>query len=126
MNQRNTTKTILAVIVAAAFVVSVGSLTALHTFPADATKPKQNDDDDDDNGNNGGGDNVVNIIPQQSQLKPLGLGISPNTGSSVVGDDFASSKVQPQPQQPQAATSRINKRSMWTSRKRSSKSNCKP
>ena len=43
MNQRNTTRTILAVIIATALVVSVGSLTALHTFPADATKPKHNE-----------------------------------------------------------------------------------
>ena len=73
MNQRNTTKTILAVIVAAAFVVSVGSLTALHTFPADATKPKHTDDNDNDNGNNAGGDNVVNTLTQQPPLAPLSM-----------------------------------------------------
>ena len=71
MNQRITTRTILAVIIATALVVSVGSLTALHTFPADATKPKHNDDDD--NGNNSGGDNVVNTLPQQPQLAPLSM-----------------------------------------------------
>ncbi|MGH9995417.1 MAG: hypothetical protein ACRD4J_09335, partial [Nitrososphaeraceae archaeon] len=76
MNQRDTTRTILAVVIAIALVISVGSLTALHTFPADATKPKQNDDD---NGNdNSRGDNVVNTLPQQPQLAPLGMGISPN------------------------------------------------
>jgi hypothetical protein len=32
MNQRNTTRTILGAIIAAALVVSAGSLTALHTF----------------------------------------------------------------------------------------------
>ena len=101
MNQRNTTRTILAVIIATALVVSVGSLTALHTFPADATKPKHNDDDD-DNGNNSGGENVVNTLPQQPQLAPLGIGISPNAGDSVGGDDTASQQVQPQAQQTQA------------------------
>jgi hypothetical protein len=65
MNQRNPTRTILAVIITSALVISVGGLTALHTFPADATKPKHNDDDD--NGNNSGGDNVVNTLPQQAQ-----------------------------------------------------------
>ena len=101
MNHRNTTRMILAVIIAAALVVSVGSLTALHTFPADATKPKHNDDDD-DNGNNSGGENVVNTLPQQPQLAPLGIGISPNAGDSVGGDDTASQQVQPQAQQTQA------------------------
>src|ERR671919_453059 len=99
MDQRITTRTI-AVIIAAALVASVGSLTALHTFPAEATKPKHNDDSD------SGNSNVVNTIPsQQSQLKPLGLGISPNAGGSVGGDDFASQQAQAQPQpqaQPQA------------------------
>ncbi|HYZ59947.1 MAG TPA: hypothetical protein VE544_09860, partial [Nitrososphaeraceae archaeon] len=97
MDQRITTRTI-AVIIAAALVVSVGSLTALQTFPADATKPKHNDDGD------SGNSNVVNIIPsQQSQLTPLGLGTSPNTGSSVgSNNDFASQQLQAQPQaQPQ-------------------------
>ena len=42
MDQRNTTRSILAVMIAAALVVSVGSLMALHTLPADATKPKHN------------------------------------------------------------------------------------
>src|ERR687898_2545659 len=96
MDQRITTRTI-AVIIAAALVISVGSLTALQTFPADATKPKHNDDGD------RGNSNVVNIIPsQQSQLTPLGLGTSPNTGSSVgSNNDFASQQTQPQAQQAQ-------------------------
>jgi Periplasmic copper-binding protein (NosD) len=96
MDQRITTRTI-AVIIAAALVVSVGSLTALQTFPADATKPKHNDDGD------SGNSNVVNVIPsQQSQLTPLGLGTSPNTGSSVgSNNDVASQQLQAQPQ-PQA------------------------
>ena len=98
MNQINTTRTILAVIIAAALVVSVSSLTA----PADATKPKHNDDDD-DNGNNSGGDNVVNTLPQQPQLAPLGMGISPNAGDSVGGDDTASQQAQPQAQPQQQA-----------------------
>ena len=44
----------------AALVLSIGSLTALHTLPADATKPKHNDDDDNDdnNDNNGPGSGV--------------------------------------------------------------------
>ncbi len=70
MNQINTTRTILAVIIAVALVVSVGSLTALYTFPADATKPKHNDDDDD---NGSGNSNVVNTLPQQPQLAPLSM-----------------------------------------------------
>src|ERR687891_2906922 len=99
MNQRNTTRTILAVIIASALVISVGGLTALHTLSVDATKPKQNDDD---NGNdNNRGDNVVNTLPQQPQLAPLGMGISPNAGDSVGGDDTASQQTQPQAQQTQ-------------------------
>src|ERR687898_2862778 len=99
MNQRNTTRTILPVIIASALVISVGGLTALHTLSADATKPKQNDDD---NGNdNSRGDNVVNTLPQQPQLAPLGMGISPNAGDSVGGDDTASQQTQPQAQQAQ-------------------------
>src|ERR687891_43235 len=99
MNQRNTTRTILTIIIASALVISVGGLTALHTFPADATKPKQNDDD---NGNdNSRGDNVVNTLPQQPQLAPLGISISPNAGDSVGGDDTASQQAQQQAQQAQ-------------------------
>src|ERR671919_219886 len=106
MDQKSTTRTIMVVIIAAALVASVGSLTALHTFPVEATKPKHNDDSD------SGNSNVVNTIPsQQSQLNPLGLGISPNAGGSVGGDDFASQQAQPQPQlqaQQQAAASSSN------------------
>src|SRR5919106_1536984 len=99
MNQRNTTRTILAVIIASALVISVVGLTALHTLSADATKPKQNDDD---NGNdNSRGDNVVNTLPQQPQLAPLGISISPNAGDSVGGDDTASQQAQQQAQQAQ-------------------------
>src|SRR5918996_1696451 len=99
MNQRNPTRTILGVIIASALVISVGGLTALHTLSADATKPKQNEDD---NGNdNSRGDNVVNTLPQQPQLAPLGMGISPNAGDSVGGDDTASQQAQPQAQQAQ-------------------------
>ena len=106
MNQRNTTRTILAVIIATALVVSVGSLTALHTFPADATKPKHNDDDN-GNGNNIG-DNVVNTLPQQPQLAPLSMETAANTGGNVESDDVATLQQQGQPQQqaqPQAAPS---------------------
>lgn len=107
MDQRNTTRSILAVMIAAALVVSIGSLTILHTLPADATKPKHNDDD---NGNSNG-DNVVNIIPQQSQMTPQSMGTSPNTGGVVGGGDFATQQQQLQPQsqlqlqQQQAASS---------------------
>ncbi|MGB7634764.1 MAG: hypothetical protein WBL68_13650, partial [Nitrososphaeraceae archaeon] len=108
MNQRNTTRTILAVIIATALVVSVGSLTALHTFPADATKPKHIDDDDNGNGNNIG-DNVVNTLPQQPQLAPLSMETAANTGGNVESDDVATLQQQTQPQQqqtqPQAASS---------------------
>ncbi len=97
MNQKNTTRTILAIVIAAALVVSVGSITALHTFSADATKPKHNDDDDNDNSN---GDNVVNTIPQQPQLAPLSMETAANSGGNVESDDSASQQVQPQ--QPQA------------------------
>ena len=98
MNQINTTRTILAVIIAVALVVSVGSLTALYTFPADATKPKHNDDDDD---NGSGNSNVVNTLPQQPQLAPLSMETAPNTGGNVESDDVATlqQQAQPQPQQ---------------------------
>src|SRR3989337_1162080 len=102
MNQRNTTRTILAVVIAIALVISVGSLTALHTFPADATKPKHNDDND--NGNNEG-DNVVNTLPQQPQLAPLSMETAANTGGNVESDDVATLQQQEQPlqqTQPQA------------------------
>ena len=92
MNQRNTTRTILAVVIAIALVVSVGSLTALHTFPAEATKPKHNDDDD-DNGNNSGGDNVVNTLPQQPQLAPLSMETAANTGGNVESEDRKSTRL---------------------------------
>ena len=104
MNQRNTTKTILAVIVAAALVVSVGSLTALHTFPADATKPKHNDDNDNDNGNNAGGDNVVNTLTRQPQLAPLSMETVANTRGNVQSDDVATMEQQAQPQAQAART----------------------
>src|ERR687891_14277 len=105
MNQRNTTRTILAVIIASALVISVGGLTALHTLSADATKPKQNDDD---NGNdNSRGDNVVNTLPQQPQLAPLGISISPNAGDSVGGDDTASQQAQQQAQQAQQQAQQV-------------------
>ena len=55
MDQRNTTKSTLAIVIAAALVLSIGSLTALHTLPADATKPKHNDDDDNDDNNDNNG-----------------------------------------------------------------------
>ncbi len=98
MNQINTTRTILAVIIAVALVVSVGSLTALYTFPADATKPKHNDDDDD---NDSGNSNVVNTLPQQPQLAPLSMETAANTGGNVESDDVATlqQQAQPQPQQ---------------------------
>src|ERR671918_3202565 len=103
MNQRNTTRTILAVIIASALVISVGGLTALHTLSADATKPKQNDDD---NGNdNSRGDNVVNTLPQQPQLAPLSMETAANTGGNLESDDVAIPQQQEQPlqqTQPQA------------------------
>ena len=55
MDPRNTTKSTLAIVIAAALVLSIGSLTALHTLPADATKPKHNDDDDNDDNNDNNG-----------------------------------------------------------------------
>ncbi|MGH9996132.1 MAG: hypothetical protein ACRD4J_12985, partial [Nitrososphaeraceae archaeon] len=106
MDQRNTTKTILAVMIAAALVVSVGSIIALHILPADATKPKHNDGDNNGNSN---GDNVVNIIPQQSQMTPLSLGTSPDSRDNVESGDFATQQLQPQqqaqPQQQQTSSS---------------------
>jgi hypothetical protein len=105
MDQRSTTRSILAVMIAASLVISVGSLTVLHALPVDATKPKHNDDNN--NGNNNG-NNVVNTLPQQSQLNPLSMGASPNTGGSVSGSgDFATqqqAQPQPQPQQQAAST----------------------
>ena len=104
MDQRDTTRSILAVLIAAALVVSVGSLATMHTLPADATKPKHNDDDNgngDDNGNSNG-DNVVNTLPQQSQMTPDSMGTSnPNTGGVVGGGDFATQQQQLQPQSQQ-------------------------
>ena len=96
MDQRDTTRSILAVLIAAALVVSMGSLTALNTLPADATKPKHNDDDNNGNSN---GDNVVNTLPQQSQMTPLSMGTSPNSGGNVESGDFTTQQLQLQPQQ---------------------------
>src|SRR5919106_572415 len=107
MDQKTTTtKSILAVMIAAALVTSVVSFVVLQSLPVGATHPKHNDDNNgDDNGNNEG-NNVVNTLPQQPQLAPLGMGISPNAGDSVGGDDTASQQTQPQAQQAQqAATS---------------------
>src|ERR671919_846959 len=107
MDQKTTTtKSILAVMIAAALVTSVVSFVVLQSLPVGATHPKHNDDNNgDDNGNNEG-DNVVNTLPQQPQLAPLGMGISPNAGDSVGGDDTVSQQAQPQAQQAQqAATS---------------------
>ena len=105
MDQRDTTRSILAVLIAAALVVSVGSLATMYTLPADATKPKHNDDDNgngDDNGNSNG-DNVVNTLPLQSQMTPDSMGTSnPNTGGVIGGGDFATQQqeqIQPQSQQ---------------------------
>jgi hypothetical protein len=103
MNQRNTTRTILAVVIATVLVVLVSSLAALYSLPVDATKPKQNDDD---NGNdNSRGDNVVNTLPQQPQLAPLSMETAANTGGNVESDDVATLQQQEQPlqqTQPQA------------------------
>src|SRR5919106_2961175 len=102
MDQKTTTtKSILAVMIAAALVTSVVSFVVLQSLPVGATHPKHNDDNNgDDNGNNEG-DNDVNTLPQQPQLAPLGMGISPNAGDSVGGDDTASQQAQPQAQQAQ-------------------------
>src|ERR671919_1426547 len=98
MNQRNTARTILAVVIATVLVVSVSSLAALHSLPVDATKPKQNDND---NGNdNSRGDNVVNTLPQQPQLAPLSMETAANTGSNIESDDVATPQQQEQPLQP--------------------------
>ena len=100
MAQKNTTRSILAVMIAAALVVSIGSLTVLHTLPADATKPKHNDDDNRNDDGNSNGDNVVNTLPLQSQLTPQSMGTTPNTGGVVGGGDFATQQqLQPQSQQ---------------------------
>ena len=104
MAQKNTIRSILAVMIAAALVVSIGSLTALHTLPADATKPKHNDDDNGNDNNNSNGDNVVNTLPLQSQMTPQSMGTTPNTGGVVGGGDFATQQQQQQQLQPQAAS----------------------
>ena len=102
MDRRNTTRSILAIMIAAALLVSVGSLMTLHTLPADATKPKHNDDDDNGNSND---DNVVNSLPQQLQPVPQSMGTSPNGGdgdSDIAGSgEFAMQQIQQQ----QAASS---------------------
>src|SRR5919106_1573309 len=107
MNQRNTARTILAVVIATVLVVSVSSLAALYSLPVDATKPKQNDDD---NGNdNSRGDNVVNTLPQQPQLAPLSMETAANTGGNIESDDSTSQQAQPQAQQaqPQAQAQQV-------------------
>src|ERR671919_2185458 len=110
MDQKTTTtKSILAVMIAAALVTSVVSFVVLQSLPVGATHPKHNDDNNgDDNGNNEG-NNVVNTLPQQPQLAPLGMGISPNAGDSVGGDDTVSQQAQPQAQQaqPQAQAQQV-------------------
>jgi hypothetical protein len=60
MDQRNTTRLILVVMVAA--LVSVSSLTMIHTLPVEATRPRHNDND-----NAGSGDFAMQQIPQQQQ-----------------------------------------------------------
>ena len=68
---------------------------ALHTLPADATKPKHNDDDDNGNSND---DNVVNSLPQQLQPVPQSMGTSPNGGdgdSDIAGSgEFTIQQIQ--------------------------------
>ena len=109
MARKNTIRSILAVMIAGALVVSIGSLTALHTLPADATKPKHNDDDKGNDNGNSNNDNVVNTLPQQSQMTPQSMGTTPNTGGIIGGSDFATQQQQLQPQvqqaQPQQAAS---------------------
>src|SRR5918996_6003540 len=116
MDQKTTTtKSILAVMIAAALVTSVVSFVVLQSLPVGATHPKHNDDNNGGNNGNSNGNNVVNTLPQQPQLAPLGMGISPNAGDSVGGDDTASQQAQPQPQpqqqeqaQPQAQAAQPN------------------
>src|ERR671910_2983340 len=87
--------------IAAALVTSVVSFVVLQSLPVGATHPKHNDDNNGDDIGNNEGDNVVNTLPQQPQLAPLGMGISPNAEDSVGGDDTASQQAQPQAQQAQ-------------------------
>src|SRR5918995_664688 len=88
--------------IAAALVTSVVSFVVLQSLPVGATHPKHNDDNNGGDNGNSNGNNVVNTLPQQPQLAPLGMGISPNAGDSVGGDDTASQQAQPQAQQAQS------------------------
>jgi nitrous oxidase accessory protein NosD len=84
MEQRNTTRLILVVMVAA--LVSVSSLTMIHTLSVDATRPRHNDND--------------NSLAQQLQPVPQSLGSSPNSGgadSDIAGSgEFAMQQIQQQ------------------------------
>jgi hypothetical protein len=111
MNQRNTTRSILVVMIAA-LVVSVTSLTAIHTLPADATKPRHNENGNGNDNDNGNGNGNGNSLTQQFQPVPQSMGISPNSGGDDVGGvgdggDVAMQQQQqlPQQAQPQQAAS---------------------
>jgi Periplasmic copper-binding protein (NosD) len=83
MDQRNT-KLILVVMIAA--LVSVSSLTMIHTSSVEATRPRDNDND--------------NTLTQQFQPVPQSMGTSPNSGSGnsdVAGSgEFTVQQIQQQ------------------------------
>jgi nitrous oxidase accessory protein NosD len=91
MDQRNTIRSILAIMIAAALVVSAGSLTGLHTLPADATKPKNNDNNDNNNNNNDSNNDNNPTATQNAGTSP-GSTSNNGDGSSIVsGSDISSS-----------------------------------
>jgi hypothetical protein len=81
MDQRNT-KLILVAMIAA--LVSVSSLTMIHTLSVEATRPRDNDND--------------NSLTQQFQPVPQSMGTSPNSGggnSDIAGSgEFTVQQIQ--------------------------------
>ena len=90
MNRRKTSRSAVALTTAVmvAALVSVSSLTMIHTLSVDATRPRHNDND--------------NSLAQQLQPVPQSLGSSPNSGSAdsdIAGSgEFAMQQIQLQQQ----------------------------
>ena len=86
MNRRKTSRSAVALTTAVMVtaLVSVSSLTMIHTLSVDATRPRHNDND--------------NSLAQQLQPVPQSLGSSPNSGSAdsdIAGSgEFAMQQIQ--------------------------------
>jgi parallel beta-helix repeat protein len=91
--RRNTARSIVVVatVMMVAALVSVSSLTIIHTLPVEATRPRNNDNDNDNS--------PTQQQQQQRQPVPQSMGASPNSGG--VGGDLNFAMQQQQPQQPQ-------------------------